>query len=71
MEKSSVKANFPLFIIKCFALYKTFIYLHAPLLLQWNPANGHPSTGGTHIITDNSGCPNCHSVDFNTFELPA
>ena len=32
--------------------------------------NGHPSAADTCDITDNSECPDCISIDFNTFKTP-
>ena len=34
------------------------------------PLNGRPSTTDTCNITDNSECPDCISIDFNTFKPP-
>ena len=34
------------------------------------PLNGHPSTADTCDITDVSECPDCMSIDFNTFKTP-
>ena len=44
-------------------LYNEHVYSGTPL-------NGHPSTADTCDITDNSECPDCISVEFNTFKPP-
>ena len=40
------------------------------VMYSGTPLSGHPSTMDTCDITDNSECPDCISIDFNTFKPP-
>ena len=48
--------------------HKWILVLH--IVYSGTPLSGHPSTTDTCDITDNSECPDCISIDFNTFKPP-